>query len=114
MENVESDIVHALEQKLAELVDLRRDLHAHPELGYQEHRTAACVAGRLRSAGLDVVEGVAGTGVVGVLHGSTPGKTVLVRADMDALPVTEQSDKPYRSRIDGVMHACGHDGHVAI
>lgn len=113
-EHIESAVVEELKQKTEEMIALRRDLHAHPELGYQEHRTAALVAGRLRAAGLEVSEGVAGTGVVGLLRGGAEGNTVLVRADMDALPIAEQSDRPYRSQSPDVMHACGHDGHVAI
>ena len=92
----------------------RRQLHQHPELGFQEHRTAAFVAERLRLLGLEVRTGVAETGVVGLLRGGRPGKTVLLRADMDALPIQEENDVPYRSRTPGVMHACGHDGHTAI
>jgi hippurate hydrolase len=90
-----------------------RDLHAHPELSHQEHKTAATVAARLRDAGCEVHEGVGGTGVVGVMrHGGGP--TVLLRADMDALPVREQSGLPYASTrtAPAVMHACGHDVHV--
>ncbi|TAK33592.1 MAG: amidohydrolase [Chloroflexota bacterium] len=103
-----------MKHKTEDLIALRRDLHAHPELGYQEHRTAALIAERLRAAGLEVTEGVAGTGVVALLRGSARGKTVLVRADMDALPIVEESTQSYRSQNQGVMHACGHDGHVAI
>ncbi|MDI6771258.1 MAG: amidohydrolase [bacterium] len=97
-----------------ELVALRRDLHAHPELAFQEERTAGIVEARLRAAGLEVRTGLARTGVVGVLRGGKPGRTVLIRADMDALPIQEASEAPYRSRIPGCMHACGHDGHTAI
>lgn len=100
--------------ELAELVAIRRDLHQHPELAYQEHRTAGIASAGLRALGYQVTEGVAVTGVVGLLEGGTPGRTLLLRADMDALPIEEASDVPYRSRAPGVMHACGHDGHVAI
>ena len=92
----------------------RRHLHAHPELGFQERETAAFIAERLCALGLEVQTGVAQTGVVGLLRGARPGKTVLLRADIDALPIQEQNDVPYRSQVDGVMHACGHDGHTAI
>jgi amidohydrolase len=92
----------------------RRRLHQHPELGFQEHETAAFVAERLRAHGLRVQTGIAGTGVIGTLRGGKPGKTVLLRADMDALPIEEANDVPYRSTVPGVMHACGHDGHTAI
>ncbi|MFQ5916125.1 MAG: M20 family metallopeptidase [Nitrospinota bacterium] len=97
-----------------EAIEIRRDLHAHPELGYQEKRTAGIVADRLESLGLEVITGVAKTGVVGLLRGEKPGKTILVRADMDALPIQEENDVPYRSQNAGVMHACGHDGHAAM
>jgi amidohydrolase len=97
-----------------EVVATRRDFHAHPELGYQERRTAGIVAARLRELGLDVREHVAETGVIGLLRGARPGPTVLLRADMDALPIQETGDAPYRSTIPNVMHACGHDGHTAV
>ncbi|MFV8165342.1 amidohydrolase [Mycobacterium sp. 134] len=90
---------------------LYRDLHQHPELSHQERRTAGVVAARLRESGLTVHEGVGGTGVVGVLSNGD-GPRVLMRADMDALPVTEASGLPYASSEPGVMHACGHDTHV--
>ena len=92
----------------------RRHLHAHPELGFEEHETAAFIAERLRSLGLEVQTGVGRTGVVGVLRGQDAGRTVMLRADMDALPIEEENDVEYRSTRPGVMHACGHDGHVAI
>jgi amidohydrolase len=100
----------------------RRDIHQHPELSNQEHRTAALVADHLRQLGLDVRTGVGGTGVVGVLKGGKPGKVLALRADMDALPVKEMVDLPFASKAKGrhmgkevdVMHACGHDGHTAI
>ncbi|MEV8363777.1 amidohydrolase [Streptomyces niveus] len=92
---------------------LYRELHAHPELSGAEHRTAARVSTALRTEGAVCTEGVGGTGVVGVLANG-PGRTVLVRADMDALPVTENSGLPYASTVDGVMHACGHDAHTAM
>ncbi|WP_415958540.1 amidohydrolase [Streptomyces sp. 021-4] len=92
---------------------LYRELHAHPELSGAEHRTAARVRAALRAEGIDCTEGVGGTGVVGVLANG-PGRTVLVRADMDALPVTEESGLPYASTVDGIMHACGHDAHTAM
>jgi amidohydrolase len=97
-----------------EVVALRRDLHMHPELGFEEVRTAGIVADRLKRLGYDVRTGVGQTGVVGVLRSGRPGRTILLRADMDALPVQEESDVPYSSAHPGKMHACGHDGHVAI
>lgn len=100
------------------MIAIRRDLHAHPELRYQETRTAGIAAERLRGLGYEVRTGVARTGVVGLLNGNGSGKgagrTVLLRADMDALPITEANSFPYRSQHPGVMHACGHDAHVAI
>ena len=97
-----------------ELIQDRRHLHANPELGFEEHETAAYVAERLRSLGIETRTGVGKTGVVGVIRGGSPGKTVMLRADMDALPIQEEGDKPYKSQRPGVMHACGHDGHTAI
>jgi amidohydrolase len=103
-------------QALADqMVAVRRDLHAHPELGFQELRTARIVADRLGQLGYEVVAGVGKTGVVGLLSGGLPGgRTVLLRFDMDALPIQEENDVPYRSQTPGVMHACGHDAHVAV
>jgi amidohydrolase len=96
-----------------ELVSLRRDLHAHPELAFAERRTATRVAEFLAGSGLDVRTGVGGTGVLATSRGAE-GRTVLLRVDMDALPIAEQSSAPYASRNPGVMHACGHDGHTAM
>ncbi|MFD4625644.1 amidohydrolase [Streptomyces sp. NPDC058475] len=93
------------------LEELYRDLHRHPELSLRENRTAGVLAGRLRKAGYDTADGVGGTGVVGVLRNGD-GPTVLLRADMDALPVQEETGLPYASETSGVMHACGHDLHV--
>ena len=98
----------------AETVAIRRDLHAHPELAFEEKRTAEIVAARLRALGLDVHTGIGGTGVVGLLAGAHPGPTIMLRADMDALPMPEENDVPYVSRNAGVTHACGHDAHVAM
>ena len=99
--------------ELARLVETRRDLHRHPELAFQETRTARVVAERLEAAGLSPRRGVGGTGVAADPRGPAGGR-ILLRADMDALPLTEESDAPYASATPGVMHACGHDGHVAI
>ena len=93
---------------------LRRDFHRHPELGFQEVRTAGIVARELSQLGLEVTSGIAETGVVALLEGARPGPVVLLRFDMDALPVTEENITDYVSQTPGVMHACGHDGHVAI
>ena len=93
---------------------LRRDFHSHPELGFHEIRTAGIVARELTTLGLEVHTGVGGTGVVALLEGARPGPVVLVRADMDALPIREETGAAYASQNPGVMHACGHDGHTAI
>ncbi|MER8806090.1 M20 family metallopeptidase [Mesorhizobium australicum] len=98
-----------------EMTGWRHDLHAHPEFGFQEERTAAFVAAKLREFGLDdVAEGVGGTGVVGTLKRGSGNRAIALRADMDALRISEQSAAPYRSGNPGIMHACGHDGHTAM
>lgn len=97
-----------------ELIAVRRDLHQHPELGFEEVRTSGIVATRLRALGLEPRTQVGRTGVVATLRGARPGRTVLLRADMDALPIHELNETPYRSKADGKMHACGHDCHVSI
>jgi amidohydrolase len=94
--------------------EIRRDIHQFPEMGFKEVRTSGIVAGELKNLGLEVQTGVAETGVVGILEGSSDGATILLRFDMDALPINEETDAPYSSKNPGVMHACGHDGHVAI
>lgn len=93
---------------------LRRDFHMHPELGFKEIRTGGIVAKELDALGLEVTKGVGKTGVVGLLEGAKPGPTVLIRFDMDALPMSEDTGAEYASQNPGVMHACGHDGHTAI
>lgn len=97
-----------------ELINLRRDFHKYPELGFQEFRTSKIISDYLEKCGLEVRRGVAKTGVVGLLRGTKPGKTILLRSDMDALPVLEENDIPFKSVNKGVMHACGHDGHMAM
>ncbi len=97
-----------------ETVAIRRDLHAQPELAFQEHRTAAIVAERLRALGVETHTGIGGTGVVGIVPGGHDGPTIMLRADMDGLPMPEENDVPYVSRNSGVTHACGHDAHVAM
>jgi len=96
------------------LQTIRRDLHRHPELAFQEIRTAGVVVRELNQLGLEVTSGVAKTGVVALLEGNRPGPTILLRFDMDALPIYEETGAEYASEEDGKMHACGHDGHVAI
>jgi amidohydrolase len=99
----------------AELRNWRRDFHAHPEFGFEEHRTSRLVAERLRSFGFaEVVEGVGGTGVVATLTRGSGNRSIALRADMDALRIEEQGELPHRSRTPGVMHACGHDGHTTM
>jgi amidohydrolase len=112
----------AIQSALPRMITWRRDFHQNPELSYEEVRTARIVAQHLRSLRMEVRTGVAQTGVVGVLRGGRPGPVIALRADMDALPVTEEGDLPFRSRARGhyngqdvgIMHACGHDTHVAI
>jgi amidohydrolase len=100
---------------LPDLVALRRDIHAHPELGFCEHRTAARIADELRALGMEVHEGIGTTGLVGVLQGRRAGsRSVGLRADMDALPIDEATNLPWASKTAGVFHGCGHDGHVAM
>lgn len=103
-----------MEDLLPDLVALRRDLHAHPELAFEEHRTAGIVAAALRLLGLEVHEGLGGTGVVGTLRHGGSAHSVGLRADMDALPMAEQSRLGHASRIAGAHHGCGHDGHTAM
>jgi amidohydrolase len=111
-----------VQEILPKVVEWRRDFHQHPELGNREVRTAKIIAAYLKSIGFDVQTGIARTGLVGVLRGGRPGPVVALRADMDALPVTEQGDLPFKSTARaewngqqvGVMHACGHDNHMAI
>lgn len=111
--------VAAIEQ---DVISWRRDFHQHPELGNREFRTAGIVASELEAMGLEVRTGVAHTGVIGIIRGGKPGPVIALRADMDALPVTEQTGLPYASKVTtrwgdeevGVMHACGHDAHTAI
>ena len=93
---------------------LRRDFHMHPELGFREIRTGGIVAKELEALGIEVTKGVGKTGVVGLLEGAKPGPTLLLRFDMDALPITEETEADYASENNGIMHACGHDGHTAI
>ncbi len=106
--------IRELADSLADrLREIRRQIHRQPELGFQEQHTARLAADRLRELGLEVRENVCRTGVLGLLRGHARGPVVALRADMDALPIEEQNDQPYRSTHPGVMHACGHDAHVA-
>ena len=108
------DFVSEAKRIEPEIVKTRRTLHQHPELSYHEESTSRFVAERLGSMGIEVKKGVGGTGVLGTLKGAKPGRVVGLRADMDALPVQEMSDVEFRSENDGVMHACGHDTHMAM
>jgi amidohydrolase len=118
----DATIAAAADATMPQVITWRRDFHQNPELGNREFRTSKVVAEELRKMGFEVRTGIAHTGVVGILKGGKPGPTVALRADMDALPVTEQVDLPFRSTATaeyrgekvGVMHACGHDGHTAI
>ena len=108
-------IVNRVADLHAEITAWRRDIHAHPELRYDVHRTAALVVEKLKSFGCDeVIPGIGQTGVVGVIRGRKGGKVVGLRADMDALPLEEETNLPYKSTVPGKMHACGHDGHTAM
>jgi hippurate hydrolase len=111
MNNKPLDAIRAFQD---ELTNWRRDFHAHPEIGFEEERTSASVAARLEEFGCEVHRGVGKTGVVGVLRAGNAPLSIGLRADMDALPILEANDLPYRSRHDGRMHACGHDGHTTM
>jgi hippurate hydrolase len=106
--------IEAIRRHQAELTAFRQDLHAHPELGMAEFRTAEKVATALEALGIEVHRGVGGTGVVGVLRNGSGNRAIGLRADMDALPMEELNDVPYRSTVKGAMHACGHDGHTTM
>jgi hippurate hydrolase len=118
LEDRAAGVYRRLAQWHGELTAFRRDLHAHPEIGFEEHRTASRVAEALRVAGVDEVHtGLAKTGVVGVIHGRRPGvpaRSIGLRADMDALPILEENDFAWRSSHRGLMHGCGHDGHTTM
>jgi amidohydrolase len=107
-------LIDRVVQFRAEIQAIRRDLHAHPELRYEEHRTADIVAGKLAEWGIEVHRGLGGTGVVGVIRNGTSARSIGLRADMDALPITETNEFAHRSTYPGKMHACGHDGHTAM
>ncbi len=107
------ELIPELAAKASTYVALRREIHAHPELGYEEHRTAALIVKCLQEYGIEVHKGIGQTGVVGVIAGTQPGLGIAIRADMDALPLTEENDFDHASQFPGKMHACGHDGHTA-
>jgi len=108
------DFLQAALSKAEEIIEVRRRVHQYPELGFEEKKTAGLIAGHLRALGLDVTEGVGKTGVIGLLRGLQPGPTLAIRADIDALPIMENTGLPFTSCRSGLMHACGHDAHVAV
>src|SRR5262245_13919815 len=113
--NKERTVVSDLSALEREMTAWRRDLHAHPEFGFEEKRTSALIAVKLREFGLDeIAEGVGGTGVVGTLKRGSGNRAIALRADMDALRITEQGTQDHHSQNPGTMHACGHDGHTAM
>jgi len=109
-------IRRAAESLLPEIIRIRRNIHMNPELSYAEHLTASLITDRLKAVGIEHITGIAGTGIIGIIRGEAPGPglTLGLRADMDALPITEAPGKEYRSLHEGIMHACGHDAHVAM
>jgi hippurate hydrolase len=107
-------LAHSLVQRIGEFINIRRDIHARPELAFEEHQTASLVANKLKGWGYEVTTGLGGTGVVGTLRRGQKGKSIGLRADMDALPILEAGSSPWKSQTAGVMHACGHDGHTAM
>ncbi len=112
---MDSAIAEELKRYEPELIAIRHDIHRHPEVGFEEVRTAKLVADRLRGWGVDVAEGIARTGVVGTLRGRRPGQRAIgLRADLDALHIRETSGRDYASQVPGKMHACGHDGHTTM
>ncbi|MGD6801498.1 amidohydrolase [Rossellomorea vietnamensis] len=102
-----------LESDWEEMIEIRRYLHQHPEVSFKEKKTAQYIVDFYRNLDIEVTEGVGGNGVVARIQGEKPGKTIALRADFDALPIQDEKEVPYRSKVDGVMHACGHDGHTA-
>jgi amidohydrolase len=107
-------IVEEITKYHAEIQEIRRDIHAHPELSYQEHRTSEIIASKLKEWGIPIIRGLAGTGIVGVIKNGNSNKALGLRADMDALPMQEINQFDHSSKNDGKMHACGHDGHTAM
>lgn len=116
MDNTKEHIIRSAANILPEVIRIRRHLHMHPELSYRENATSAFIKNYLDNLGIEHLSGIAGTGIVGIIRGTHTGKgkTIGLRADMDALPVTEAEGREYGSRTEGVMHACGHDSHVAM
>ena len=113
-DDLKGQVSRSVKEITPELIKIRRHIHQNPERGNREFKTAALIAEKLRSLGIETQEKIAHTGVVGILHGKGPGRVVAVRADMDALPIQETADVPFKSQVDGVMHACGHDIHSTV
>src|SRR5690625_7174199 len=111
--NMIQTIETMIEEHFSEMIDIRRYLHEHPELSFQEYETAKYIAQYYDTLGIPYEQNIGGNGIIATLKGGKPGKTVAFRADFDALPIQDKKDVPYRSNNDGVMHACGHDGHTA-
>ena len=107
-------VLAAAREILPWLIEIRRDLHRHPELGLEEHRTSARVQAILDELGVEHEDGIGGTGVLGIIHGRPGGRAVALRADLDGLPIQDAKDVSYRSRVPGKMHACGHDVHTTV
>ncbi len=107
------EIFSAMENHFEEVVSWRRYMHQNPELSFQESKTASYIADKLQSFGLEVKTNIGGHGLIGILKGEQPGKTLALRADFDALPIQDEKDVPYKSQKPGIMHACGHDGHTS-
>src|SRR5690554_2504355 len=106
-------VIEELRRLAPQMTAWRHELHRHPELAFGEHRTAALVAEQLQAMGLEPVTSLGGTGVVALIQGQTPGPTIALRADMDALPMEDASGQSYSSQTSGISHSCGHDGHTA-
>jgi amidohydrolase len=114
MSDLKSKIEILAQAGFEEVVAMRRHLHQYPELSYQEHETGLYIAQKLTELGIEHVHGIAENGVMGLIYGKNPSKKVVaLRADFDALPIVEANDVPYKSKREGVMHACGHDAHTA-
>lgn len=111
--DLSAKVISELENNVDEVISWRRYMHQHPELSFEETETAAFIADKLESFGLEVKTNIGGNGLIGVLTGKNPGKTIALRADFDALPIQDEKDVPYKSTNPGVMHACGHDGHTS-
>lgn len=109
-----NEIKRLIDENIEEVIKIRREIHMNPEIGMNEHDTSKLVADNLKKLGLNVETGIGKMGVVGLLKGKEDGKTILLRADMDALPITEATDLEFKSKNDGLMHACGHDVHTSI